>query len=102
MSREKEGIIMKKLIAAACAFLCLCFAGATVFAQDELSPNTYTVGDADLSFFFQPEGEWYVLTRDNLENNDFVTDYEQDADDLLSNMEENNIYFCLLYTSRCV
>lgn len=93
MSREKEGIIMKKLIAAACAFLCLCFAGATVFAQDELSPNTYTVGDADLSFFFQPEGEWYVLTRDNLENNDFVTDYEQDADDLLNNMEENNIYF---------
>ena len=82
---------MKKLIAAACAVLCLCFAGTTALAQGE-PRNNYTIEEANLSFTFSQD-DWYVLTRDNLENNDFVIDYDQDADELLDNMESSDIYF---------
>ncbi|MDD6174706.1 MAG: hypothetical protein PUC59_02950 [Firmicutes bacterium] len=83
---------MKKLIAAVCAALCLCFAGTAALAEDS-AQNTYTIEDAELSFTFAPEGDWYVLMRDNLEDNDFLFDYGQDADDLLSSLESGNIYF---------
>ena len=84
-------IRMKRLVATACAVLCLCFAGTTALAQSG-TQGDYIIEEADLSFTFAQD-DWYVLTRDNLENNDFVVDYDQDADELLSNMESNNIYF---------
>lgn len=84
---------MKKWIAAMCAVLCLCFAGTTVLAQSTDSPDTYTIETANINFTFSPDGDWYILTRDNLEGNDFVTDYDQDSASLLANMQDNNIYF---------
>lgn len=84
---------MKKLIAVICAVLCLCFAGTTAFAESEPDPNVYTIEDADLSFTFAPDGDWYILTRDNLDGNDYITDYEQDVEDTLSMLEESSIYF---------
>ena len=46
--RKGTVIKMKKLIAAACAVLCLCFAGTTALAQGE-PRNNYTIEEANLS-----------------------------------------------------
>ena len=89
--RKGTVIKRKKLIAAACAVLCLCFAGTTALAQGE-PRNNYTIEEANLSFTFSQD-DWYVLTRDNLENNDFVIDYDQDADELLEILVKGAIFW---------